>query len=287
MAQQRMRHDDSTSGDGETPRTRRQREKRHREDDIEREVGGDRRTRGLETFRHPAMLAAGGVAAYLGLKRFGHLSSLVWMGLGGGLIYRALEANELLDGRLKQRLLQTAASGTTHLHMSLTIDRPVPEVYRGWRSLETLATPMRHLESVRPIDGDRDRWQFRARIPKVDLSVDWEAEIVEEREHDHLAWRSTDESDVHNEGIVEFHARRGGDSTEIHVHLLYHPPGGEVGETIGQFLRGISERTLKQDVRRFKQYLEAGVVATTDGQPSGREATEVGGTQRHSRPSVH
>lgn len=286
MAQHRTQRDESTHGD-DHPGTRRKRQKQRREADIEREVGGPHEGWGLEQFRHPALLAAGGLAAYAGLKRFGKLSSLFWMGLGGGLIYRVLDENELLGDRLKQRLLQTAASGTTHLHMAITIDQSVEEVYRGWRDLENLAESMRHLESVEPIDGDRTRWRFRAHVPKVDMNIEWETEIVEDRENEHLAWRSTDESDIHNEGIVEFRPRRGGDSTEIHIHLLYHPPGGNIGQQLGQFLRGLSEQTLKADVRRFKQYLEAGVVATIDGQPSGRDENQIRRIQRRSRPTVH
>lgn len=288
MARQRTRHDETTSSSHEQGHdTRRHRQLQQREDRIQRETGRRDSGRGLEHFRNPMLLLAGGLASYAGLKRFGHLSSLFFMGVGGGLIYRALSKNNLLDGHLKQRILQTAASGTTHLHTAITVDLPVEEVFDGWRSLENLAKSMRHIDSVDPIDGEPDRWHFRARIPGIEMPIEWDAEIVEERAHEHLSWRSTQEADLQHEGMVEFRPCRGGDCTEVHVDLLYHPPAGEVGEAIGRFLQSISEKTVKRDVRAFKQYLETGVVATTDGQPSGREQAPARTTPKQARPTVH
>lgn len=285
MAEHPTRHTPTPHPDADEGDTRRKRDMRRRETDVQAETGRHRGGRGLEDFKHPLLLLAGGAATYAGIKRFGHLSGLFLMGVGGGMIYRVLDDNELLDGRIKQQLLQTAASGTTHLHTAVTVDLPVEEVYGKWRSLENLGKTMHHLESAESL-GD-DRWHFRARVPKVDMTVEWDAEIVEDREHEHLSWRSTDEADIDHEGVVEFRSRSDGERTEIHVDLLYHPPGAGAGQALGQFLRGLSEQTLKEDVRRFKQYLETGVVATIEGQTSGRRTLEkLETTERQSRPST-
>lgn len=227
---------------------------------------------GLEHFEQPWMLVGGGLATYLGLKRFRKWSGLFLLGVGGGLIYRVLQQNGLLEGGLKRRLLQTATTETTRLRTAITVDLPVEQVYAGWRDLGHLAETMRHIDVAEPIDGDRDRWHFRARIPKIDVPVQWDAEIVEDRENERLIWRSTEDADLRHEGQVEFRPRTGNRQTEIEVDIRYHPPGGQIGEAVTEFLGGLSEQVLKEDVRRFKQFLETGVVATIEGQTSGRES---------------
>jgi uncharacterized membrane protein len=57
----------------------------------------------------------------------------------------------------------------------------------------------------------------------------------------------------------------------VHVALEYQPPGGEAGKLIGNLLGGITEQQIQEQIRNFKNIMEAGEIPTIKGQTSGRE----------------
>lgn len=224
---------------------------------------------GLDTLQNPALFVGGGILAYVGLKHWDSLVGLALAGVGGGLLYAGAKQNHLLDGNLKQRLLNTMASKHTEVKTSITVDRPIDQVFEQWKNLGTMARSMRHITEVRRIDDTH--WHWEARIPKSDTTVSWEAETLEEIPNELIVWRSVEGSELINEGMIEFKTGPGERSTEIHAHIVYFPPAGKVGQAIGRFLSGLTEQVVKEDLRRFKQFMETGEVPTIEGQPSGRE----------------
>jgi uncharacterized membrane protein len=162
---------------------------------------------------------------------------------------------------------------------AITVARPPDEVYRFWRDFGNLPRFMEHLESVEILDDRRSRW--RARAP-ASSSVEWEAEIIEDRPNAQISWRSVAEADVPNNGTVRFRPAPGGRGTEIHVHLRYEPPGGKLGALIAKLFGEEPAQQVKSDLRRLKQVLETGEVVHSDAsvhrglhpaQPSGTPAT--------------
>lgn len=226
---------------------------------------------GIEQLDSPGMLVGGGVLALWGLKNWRSMFGLLAAGVGSGLIYQGLKQNNLLDGDLKQRLLNTGATQSTQVRATITVDRPVGEVFAKWKDLSNLSQCMRHIESVRRIDDTH--WHWKARAPKTNITVEWDAEIIEENKDEMIVWRSVKGSEIHNEGMIEFKPRANGESTEIHAHIVYYPPAGKVGKTIAKFLHGISDQVVKEDLRRFKRLVETGEVPTIEGQSSGRRET--------------
>jgi uncharacterized membrane protein len=226
--------------------------------------------KGLDDLEHPAMLVGGGALAYWGLRHWRSMLGLMVAGVGGGLIYQGLKQNNLLDGggNLKQMLLNTGASKSTSVRATITVDRPVEEVYSAWRDLSSLSNCMQHIDRVERIDDTHFRWS--AKVPKADFDIEWEAEIIDERQNELLAWRSVEGSELHNEGTVEFRKRPNADGTEVHAHIVYYPPAGRVGQRLGKFLKGINEQMIREDLRRFKHMVETGEIPTIEGQTSGR-----------------
>ncbi|WP_406696340.1 SRPBCC family protein [Singulisphaera sp. Ch08] len=99
---------------------------------------------------------------------------------------------------------------------SITINRPAEELYRFWRNFENLPRIMTHLESVQ-VTGDR-RSHWKAKAP-VGSTVEWDAEITEDRPNELIAWRSLEGADVENSGAVRFVPAPGGRGTEVHVEM--------------------------------------------------------------------
>jgi uncharacterized membrane protein len=201
------------------------------------------------------LIAGGATLAALGIKRRSLLGA--GMAAGGGLLmYRGITA--------KGAWLPTLI----HVRKSITIDKPPEELYRFWRDFENLPRFMRHLKSVRS-GASRLHWVSTGPLGK---SFSWEAEIVEDRENELISWRTLPGSQIENQGTVRFQPAPEGRGTEVRVELLYRPPAGRVGAAFAMLFGEEPEQQIREDLRRFKELMEAGEIATTDGQPHGRRS---------------
>jgi uncharacterized membrane protein len=177
-----------------------------------------------------------------------------------------ITALDVLCGRQLARGEATTAPAATrergtHVARSITVRRPVEEVYRFWRDVANLPRFMRHLESVQRIDDRRSHWTARA---PAGGTVEWDAEITEELPNERIAWRSVEDADVQNVGSVRFVPAPGGRGTEVHVELSYAPPAGKVGATIARLLHEEPGQQVADDLRAFKQVMEVGEVVLSD-----------------------
>lgn len=149
---------------------------------------------------------------------------------------------------------------------SVTINRPRQEVYDFWRDLQNLPRFMQHLESVTAGPGPRSHWVATG---PAGTTVSWDAEIVEDRPGELLAWRSIDGATVPNAGVVLFDDAPGDRGTELRVEVRYDPPGGTAGATVAKLFGEEPGQQLRDDLRRFKQVLETGEVVLSDGSREG------------------
>ena len=62
----------------------------------------------------------------------------------------------------------------------------------------------------------------------------------------------------------------GDQGTEVHIELRYDIPGGSVGSLLAKLLGEEPAMQIKDDLRRFKQIVEAGEIARSDGAPEGQ-----------------
>ena len=137
----------------------------------------------------------------------------------------------------------------------ITIERPVPEVYSFWRRLENLARFMRHIESVTVQDDLHSHWRVNTLGGKI---VEWNAEIIEQRETEMVSWRSIPGADVDNAGSVWFTPVPGGNGTVVRVSLRYVPPAGKAGEFVTKLFGRDAESEIEEDLRQVKTLLETG-----------------------------
>jgi uncharacterized membrane protein len=230
-----------------------------------------RTDRNLSEFERWASIAAGaGLAAY-GLSR---LKSNGWLyaGLGGLLLRRGVTAHCDLYEAIGINTAGTAGDTRAALRgprgvnvlERVTINRPIELLYRFWRNLENLPQFMRHLDSVEKVTDTISHW--RAKGPAGTI-VEWDAEILNEIPDKLIAWRSLEGADVVSAGSVNFDSAGAGRGTRVTVHLQYSPPGGKVGAAIARLLGSDAETEIREDLRRFKQLLEAGEVPATAAQP--------------------
>jgi uncharacterized membrane protein len=148
-------------------------------------------------------------------------------------------------------------------------------LYRLWRNFENLPRFMSHLERVRVIDDRRSHWTVKTAPGVPDAArLAWDAEIVNDRRGDVIAWRSLDGSDIGNEGEVRFVPAPGGRGTEVHVAMRYTMPGGKLGKAVARYFGEDPHQALDDDLRRFKQVAETGEVVRSEGAPGGKHARQ-------------
>jgi len=166
--------------------------------------------------------------------------------------------------------------GKVPVNKSIVVNAPAEEVYGYWRDFENLPRFMRYLESVTVTGEGRSHWVATA----PGGSVEWDAEVTEDRPNELIAWRSLEGSEVETSGSVRFEPAVGGRGTVIHVQLDYNPPGGAVGALFAKLFGEDPGAQMQIDLRRFKQVIELGEVVVSDGTLVGEGYTE----QRPAQP---
>lgn len=206
-------------------------------------------------------IAAGAGMTLYGITRL-RRNGWLFAALGGALLQRGVTAHchvydaigvNTAGDRSDTRAALTGDRGARVLE-SVTIHKPVEDLYRFWRNLENLPKFMRHLDSVEKVTDTISRW--RARGP-AGTSVEWTAEIHHEVPNKLIGWRSLEGSDVVSAGSVNFDPVRGG-STKVTVHLQYSPPGGNAGAAVAKLFGVDAATEIREDLWRFKQLVESG-----------------------------
>jgi uncharacterized membrane protein len=150
---------------------------------------------------------------------------------------------------------------------SIALNREPQECYAMWRNFENLPRFMRHLDSVQLTGENRSHWVAKA---PAGTRVEWDAEVTHDEPNALIAWRSLDGADVENAGAVRFLAHPSGRGTIVSVKMQYKPPAGAIGATVAKIFGEEPQMQVREDLRRFKQMMETGEIATTEGQPAGR-----------------
>jgi uncharacterized membrane protein len=153
-----------------------------------------------------------------------------------------------------------------HVRESITINRPVDEVYGFWRQLSNLPRFMSHLERVEELDRTRSRWVVRG---PAGTTVSWDAHIINEIPNELIGWQSVGNSDVVSAGSVHFNPSPYG-GTELWIHLQYEPPAGKLGAWVASLFGEEPSQQIRTDLQRLKAHLETGEATRADGQAYGR-----------------
>ena len=95
------------------------------------------------------------------------------------------------------------------------------------------------------------------------------------REEVQRLWESSEYRPEYIDGVdaaVTFVDAPGGRGTEIHVDLNKTAPGGRLGEIVQKLVSTAPLAKVKDDLRRFKQHVETGVIARSEAVPEGEMA---------------
>lgn len=172
-----------------------------------------------------------------------------------------LDAFATARTRSQRRAEEHPESSGITVHKAMTVTRSPEEAYRLWRDFEGLPRFMRHLESVRVTGEGYSHWVARG---PGGTRFEWDAELLDDRPGELIAWRSLPDSSVAHAGRVRFRPAPGDRGTEVHVELRYAPPAGRPGALIAKLFGREPSQQVDGDLRRFKQVLETGEVVHSD-----------------------
>lgn len=184
--------------------------------------------------------------------------SLATVALGGGggyLIWRAAQGASPLSEWRRGRLVAMR---------SVTIQASPEQVYSAWRHVEDMPKFFPELQEVRELDHRRSHWKMRA----GGRLLEWEMEVTEDRPNELLAWSSAPGSNVDESGSLRLRKAPDGRGTVADLTLEFGPPAGPLAMLLIP-LGFHPEQVAREGLRRFKQWIETGEIATIEGQPHG------------------
>jgi len=132
------------------------------------------------------------------------------------------------------------------VEQSVDVGVPVRVAYNQWTQFEEFPQFMDGVEEVRQITDTRNHW--RTVIGGVEREFD--TEISEQRPDERIAWHAVD--GPNQAGVATFH-RLDDSRSRVMLQMDFDPEG--VVETAGDKL-GFVERRIKNDLRRFKEFVE-------------------------------
>lgn len=197
----------------------------------------------------------GAYLVYRGIRRM-KLSGAAMTAAGGALIYRGVTGHCAVYEALEKDTAndEHPTRSSLHVEKSVVVQKPPEELYRFWRSVENLPRFMPHLKEVRPVGDKLSYWTVKG---PAGTDIEWAAEIINDVPNSLIAWQSLPESDVENAGSVHFKELQNGRGTEVRVVITYKPPLGKLGDTIAKLLGESPDQEIENDLKRFKEIIEA------------------------------
>src|SRR5919109_347626 len=190
---------------------------------------------------------AGGALLIFGLTRMS-VGGMLLAAVGAALGYRGLTGH--CDAY--ERLGIDAGGARRNVGSA-----PPQRVYDVWRNLENLPRVLSHVERVEVLDRTRSRWTIKG---PAGARVSWDAELINDKPREVIAWRTTESLLVNHAGSVTFEPVGTG-QTRVRVSLQYDPPGGRFGHAVAALVSADAGSQVAHDLAEFKRALEEGRLA--------------------------
>lgn len=198
-----------------------------------------------EKAMHVAAAAAGAALAYYGFKKGGVAGNLVGV-MGAGLATSRIAAAAGLP---------VGSAEPREVRQSVEVMATPEEAFEMWSRFEDFPRFMKNVREVRKIGENSWHWVVEGPFGQ---RVEWDAVLTASEPGKLIAWTSTS-ADVANSGEVRFELTK--DGTSVLVTMRYGQPIGPIGIMIEKIAGGDPDAMVRQDLRCFKQLIEAGEIA--------------------------
>lgn len=203
---------------------------------------------------------AGGFLTLYGLRRRGTAGYGMAL-LGAELLFRGASGHCKTYSMLGVSTEREVEPGTRadvdearaiSVRQSIYVERPREELFAIWRDFSKLPQFMKHLQRVDVLSPTHSHWVVAG---PVGSTLEWDAEIVGERENEWIAWRTVEPAQVPNNGTVMFCEMSDG-STDVFVTLDAQPPAGKFGMMVARMFGRAPNQQVRDALERFKEMAE-------------------------------
>lgn len=153
---------------------------------------------------------------------------------------------------------------------TVTIGRPLQEVWAFVRDLQNMPRFVRGLQRVDLITPKVSHWVFS----RDGKNYEYDSEIIAEEQGHLFAWRSLEDTKERKLGVVMLISTAGGRETAVSMKMSDDSTPGKILGLAKYFTGHDPKSESYISLRRMKAYIETGEVPTVDGQPNGRDEDE-------------
>ena len=169
-----------------------------------------------------------------------------------------MQGTQTDDAPVESSKTDAKSADGTLFGRSVTINKRPQELYAYYRDFRNLPTFMENVVRIDELGGGRSHWVVKA---PGGTTVEWDARLTEEQEGAVLAWEAEDGADVANQGRITFRDA-GARGTVVTATIAYEPPAGFIGRIVAKMFQREPAIQARRDLRRFKQLMETGEIAT-------------------------
>lgn len=196
------------------------------------------------------LLAGGGAAlALYGLRRHDHAGTVAIA--AGALLALAGFSDR---GRAFGRHRRDGRQDGIDVEQTILIAASPERLFALWSEGDSLPRFLSHVKEVRPL-GDQ-RWHWIVEGPGG-VQLEWISQLTDRVPPRLLAWRSLPDAEIEQSGRLRLEPAAGG-GTWLGLRLSYRPPEGVLGHVVASLAGRRPREQLRGDLRRLKQFVEAG-----------------------------
>ncbi len=220
-----------------------------------------------------ATIGAGYLMLY-GMARggiIGFFSRIAGFGLG---------ARALTNMNMDQMLGMGMEGNPIQVRKTINIDVPVQQVYKLWSNFENFPKFMANVESIKNTGGNKSHWIVKG---PAGSKVEFDAIETKNQPNELIAWETTPDSQVKNQGQVRF-KDSGQKGTQVSVSMSYMPPAGVAGAAVANLFGKDPKSEMDADLMRMKSLLEEGKTTADSQKISRQDVMPVTGGQGGNQP---
>ena len=173
-----------------------------------------------------------------------------------------------LSGETYKPLVNETNDGHVFSHSYQTILASPEQLYKFWHAERSFPLWQEHVVSVTPLRDKVSHWVLGDPEDASGKRIEFDSEIIEDEPGKRIAWKSITDG-VDQNGQVTFTPHPSGRGTIVLLQQQVKVPGGAVGNAIASTIARGPKQTVIENLRHFKEMVEAGAIPSVKGQPHG------------------
>ena len=171
-------------------------------------------------------------------------------------------------GTIYKPLPQKTEDGYVTAHAVQTIGADAQTLYALWHEVESFPRWQEYVVSVKDLGAGKSHWVMGDPEDKDGKRIEFDSQIERDEPGKRIGWKSVTEG-VEQEGAVTFKSAENGRGTIVTLIQKQKVPGGALGNAAAATAKRGPKQIVIENLRHFKEMVEAGEIPSVAGQPHG------------------